>query len=166
VEVVADREGPVTIAWPNAATLPKRLRLKLTDLDTGGVRNMRAASSLTVNVAKDKPHRFRITAETALSRPLDIVNLRTVPTRGGGYTIAFNLTGDAAVTGRVLTLGGKVAASLGTSRAASTGENKLHWDGRAQDGANLPAGPYVVEITARSDDGQVIPRKMPMVLIR
>ena len=30
----------------------------------------------------------------------------------------------------------------------------LRWNGRAQNGSALPVGPYVVEITARSGDGQ------------
>lgn len=174
-EVVTDVEGSaVTLSWPNMATLPKRLRLKLTDLDSGRSINMRSASSYRVEAAsKEVGRRFRITAEPGASRSLAISGLRTVPTGTGGgrgvapgYRFDFNLTSDAVVTGRVLTLGGKSIRTLSAGRAAGVGANSIHWDGRGADGETLPAGPYQVEISARGDGGEIVKERRPVLLLR
>lgn len=166
VEAVSDREGKVTLSWPNMATLPKRLRLKLTDLSNNRSINMRSSSSFTFAAAKESAHRFRITAEPALSRPLAITNLRSVKSRAGGYSFNFNLTSDASVTGRIRTLGGKIVRSVDGGRASVAGQNTVHWDGRGSDGQNLPVGPYLLEIAARDEEGEVVVEKAPLLLLR
>lgn len=167
VEVSTDQDGPVTLSWPNAQTLPRRLRLSVKDLTTGRVTNVRGASSLTVNMTKGTARRFEVTAQPAASQPLAITNTRVTSTKGGaGYTFAFNVNQDATVSGRVLTLSGKVAAPIATGRSVTVGENRLHWNGRAADGAALPAGAYLVEIKATTDEGEPVIVKRPVQLIR
>ncbi len=168
LELISDQAGPVTVTWPNTAVLPRRLRLKLTDLETGKSYDLRRSSAISVNVAKETPHRFRLTADNAPSSPLAISSMRTVTTKGsgGGYSIDFELTRSAAVTGRVLTLNGKVVRTLAVGRAATAGRNTLRWDSRSQEGGALPAGPYAVEITARDDDGGVATRRATVLMLR
>lgn len=169
VEVMADKSGKVTLSWPNMGQLPRRLNLKATDLATGKSVSLRSASSVVFDATASVPHRFRITADTAATRPLAITGLRSTKSGGrgqdSGYAIGFNLSAPATVTGRVLTLGNKVVRTIGTGRAATAGENTLRWDGRAEDGNKLPAGPYVVEITARGEDGTLVPRRAPLLIL-
>jgi hypothetical protein len=165
--VSTDRDGPVTLFWPNTAALPKRLRLRLTDLASGRAVDLRSASSLTVPGSRGATLRYRLTAETGPSRPLAIANVHARPTRAGAnYTVSFSLTSDAVVAGEIRTLGNKLVRSLGGGRSASVGENELHWDGRNQNGDALPAGPYMVQITARGDDGKVVKQKVPLLKLK
>ena len=55
----------------------------------------------------------------------------------------------------VKTLSGRVVATVGSkTRSVRATTTALHWNGRAQDGTALPAGSYLVEVSARSNDGQ------------
>ena len=166
VEALSDQDGKITLSWPNTATLPRRVRLKLTDLETGRSVDLRRSSSLTVNATSNTVHRFRVTADLTPTRALAISNLRPIRSRSAGYSISFDLTASASVSGRVLTLGGKMARSLANGRAADSGNNSLHWDERDDKGAALPAGPYLVEITARGDAGEVVKQRVPVLLVR
>lgn len=179
IEVVTDGDGrAVTLSWPNAATLPKRLRLKLTDLETGKSINLRSASSYRVDaISREVPRRFRLTAEKGASRALAISGLRAVSMGGaaagaGGrsvsasYRFDFNLTADAAVTGRILTLTGKPIRTLSAGRAAAVGANALHWDGRGPAGEALPAGAYQVEISARGEGGEIVRERRTILSLR
>lgn len=157
VELTADKDGPVTLTWPNANTLPRRVELTLKEVGSSRSIALRNSSSLTVNATKSKPTRFVVTATTGASLPLTISSVRTIGgTRGQGTptrSFVFNVNREATLSGVIKTLGGKTVATLATSRAAKPGENRFTWNGRAQDGSALPPGPYVVEITARSDEG-------------
>lgn len=168
LEVRADQDGPITFSWPNMATLPRRLRLTLKDTATGRVTNLKSTSSITLNVSANTPRRFQVTSQPMTSQPLTISNPRVAPaTRGGrGYTFLFGLNQPATVNGRVLTMGGKAAVTFAVGRAATVGENRLVWDGRTLDGAALPAGPYLIEISARTDEGEPVTQKLPLTMIR
>jgi hypothetical protein len=156
--VESDGDGTTTLTWPEISQLPKRVRLQLTDLQSGRTIDMRSISSTQVAVRKNGVSRLRIVAQTGSSQPLVITNMRTVPTRGtgGGYTFAYSITRSATVSARITTLTGSVVRVLSTSRAADSGENRIHWDGRSAQGAALPIGSYRLEMTAVSDDGDAI----------
>jgi len=49
---------------------------------------------------------------------------------------------------------GRVVGTMNTGRASAAGFNALSWDSRAA-GKALPRGVYLIELTARTDDGQV-----------
>lgn len=172
LEVVSDTEGPVTLAWPNMGRLPKSVRLTLTDGQTGRKVSLRGTSSITVNVAANTPSRFTITADKQASQPLMISNF-TVTTKGRGpnggtnYSFNFNVTADASVDGRIMTLSGKTVSVLATGRAVSVGASiNLPWNSRSQEGNALPAGNYMVEINARTENGEPATIKRPLLLLR
>jgi|GEM_PF-1411334 hypothetical protein len=168
LEVRADKDGPVTLSWPSTAKLPKLLRLRLTDKQTGKTVDLKSVSSMVVNVSKDQPSRFVLTADKRASQPLAVSNLRVERVRGTGsssgrgpsgasYNFRFSVTADATVTGRITTLTGKVMNTFATGRAASSnGEVRLYWNGRSESGGALPAGPYQVEITAQTPNGESV----------
>jgi hypothetical protein len=167
--VDSDSEGPVTLSWPNTASLPRLLRLQLRDTVTGRTYDLRRSSSLTVSLSKNTPRRFRVVASQAPSRALGITNLRSVPmgrAAGAGYRFDFDLTGEANVNVRILTLGNAVKQTLATGRAASAGANSFRWNGRGQSGEALPVGPYQVEVTARNDSGELVVRRATVLMLR
>ncbi|HVK02435.1 MAG TPA: hypothetical protein VM490_03115, partial [Armatimonadaceae bacterium] len=172
LEVRADKDGPVTLSWPNMAKQPKRLRLRLTDTATGRVTDLKSASSITVNVSKDQPSRYVLVADQQASTPLAFSGLRVNrvgrgPNGTSSYNFRFNITADASVTGRVMTMTNKPVSTFAASRAVSSkGENRLVWNGRSESGGALPAGPYLVELSARTDDGEVIRVVRPIQVLK
>ena len=167
VEVTADKAGPVTLTWPNIATLPRRVALTVKDKDSGRVYTMRSTSSLTVNARGNKPTRLVITAKMQSSQPLTIANLRSISngSRGGGRAFIFNLSREASLTGIVKTVAGRAVATLAAGRAANAGENRLQWNGKAQNGSALPPGPYIIDLVAQGEDGEIAPASRVFVTI-
>ena len=167
--VDSDIEGPVTLSWPNTANLPRLLRLQVRDTVTGRTYDLRRSSSLTVNLTKSTPRRFRVVASQAPSRALGITNLRVVPSgraAGAGYRFDFDLTNQASVNVRILTLGNAVKQTLATGRAVAAGANSFRWNGRGQAGEALPVGPYQVEVTARNDNGELVVKRATVLMLR
>ncbi|GAB4461709.1 MAG: hypothetical protein OHK0029_27440 [Armatimonadaceae bacterium] len=156
MELQADKDGPVTLTWPNASTLPRRVQLTLKDVAANRSISLRNSSALTINLKKGVPTRILVTARIAASQPITISGLRAgAGSRSTGTrSFVFNLNREASVSAVVKTLTGKVVANIAASRSATAGENRLTWTGRATDGSPLPPGPYSIEVIARGEEGE------------
>jgi len=160
--------GDVTVFWPNIARVPRDVVPTLVDAATGKRIPMRSASSYRFTPASNRSvHRFLIEVRPPLSAPLRFVNVRTVVTGKGvsrATRFAFQVTQEAEVVAEVQTLGGKMVRRLQT-RARANEESGVTWDGRRTDGSALPAGPYLLRLTARDANGNVVSDQRP-VLVR
>ncbi len=157
--------GPVRLQWDNLNAVPRATRLLLTDTETGEVTPLRNRSSVvwTATDAK-RSRRYTITAQPARTMPLMLSNIQISRLGGraqggaGGFGISYNVTSSAEVSVEVSALGGRLIRRLDNSgRAIMAGRQSLFWDGRAQDGGSLPAGAYLLKITARPTDGDGLP---------
>jgi hypothetical protein len=170
LEVESDHDGPVTVAWPNVASLPRTLRLRVTDMGTGRTYDLRSMSSLRLHLARNTVHRLRVTADRRLSKPLALSNVTATQVGGRGTSAAmkieYNVTTDARVVGQVRNLVGEVVSMIAPSRAVGAGKQAMHWNRRSREGNALPAGPYMLELTARTDDGEQVTVTRPMTLLR
>lgn len=172
LDVRSDTDGPATLLWPNASALSRKVSLKLKDMVTGKIVDLRSRSSLRVDLRKNEPHRFQLIASGLKSVPLNISNLRTVgggraqQSAGSSFEFAFALSQDAEVTGRVTTFGGREVARLASGRSTPAGESRLKWNGRAASGATIAPGTYKVEITARGEDGETRRISVPFTSLR
>ena len=160
IEVISDKDGPVSLSWPKLSQLPKNIRLILTDKATGRKTAMNSKSSIVVNVSAKSTSRFVLTADKQATRPLAITNVvwkkeNTRAANGSAnYSISFKTTADAQIEARIMTMTGKTVNKLESGRAVVANETfKTRWGSRAQDGSQLPAGSYLLELTARGDDG-------------
>jgi len=166
-EVQTDRIGaPVTLTWPQAARLPRNIRLTLTDLSTGDRRFLRTTSAYTYKANSSGARQFRIEADASGAAGLMITGLTAVPNRGSTVTIAYTLSAPAQVTAQILTLTGKPVRTITSGRAAPAGVDQMVWDGRSQRGAIVPGGAYLVQITARSAEGEVARAVVPVTVGR
>jgi len=171
MQVVSDKDGPVSLSWPNLSRLPRTVRLTLTDANGRKV-NLRGSSSTTVNVSAGVPTKFTITADSQPSRMLAFTNVKLTNSgraQGGGsnYTLAFHVTADATVEAKVMSLSGRTVGILSTGRAVSSGEEvRLLWQGRSVDGSALPAGPYTIQLNARTDSGEATTMIRPITVLR
>jgi hypothetical protein len=173
IEVISDKDGPISLSWPNLSRLPKTVKLTLEDKATGRKVAMRNSSSSVVNVSANVAKRFVLTADKQATQPLSILNIQSTRERtrsAGGtrsYVISFKTTADATVQARITTMSGRTVNVLDSGRSVNANDIfRGRWSGRAQDGSQLPAGPYMLEVTARStDDNETITVKKPILTL-
>lgn len=170
VSVVAPRDGEVTLYWPSINRLPRGIQPVLVDVATGRRTSLRSAASYRFNATQGTTRKFRVEVGPARTAPLAIIGTRVANvggTRGAnaGYRFTFTATQEADVQVEIQTLTGRSLRKLET-RATAGGESGVFWDGRTNQGAALPAGPYVVTISARDSEGVVVRASLPLTKVR
>lgn len=81
-----------------------------------------------------------------------ISSLAVVPTRQGAQ-VTFRLRSSAQVSARVLNIAGRPVKTLCQAKECDAGTNALLWDAQSDQGLPVPNGTYLVEVTARAEDG-------------
>ncbi len=144
------------------------MRVSITDQQTGTTINLRNASSLPVQVSKDRPSRFIVTAQTEVTRPLAITKLQAAPGGRalGGYAYVLGINQDATLLATVRTHSGNQLGVLSSGRASQSGENRIVWNGRNQSGAAVPAGSYILEVRVTNESGDSALRTLPITVVR
>ncbi|GIV15847.1 MAG: hypothetical protein KatS3mg022_1282 [Armatimonadota bacterium] len=159
-------DSAVVLRWNGMQGVPSSLRLKLVDTEAKVTRDLRATSSYTFTVGASGSRRFQIVAEPRGTAGLRITSLRVTRTRGGAVAISYALSDSASTKVRILGATGKVVQTLQAGEAASRGVTNLTWNGRDGAGIAVPAGTYLVEVTATSEDGQTARAVQPVVITR
>jgi len=78
--------------------------------------------------------------------------LAAVPTPTGAQ-LTFSLTNASAVTATILTVAGRPVRTLAGDKPLDAGLQTLLWDRRADTGLPVPAGLYLIRVTARAPHG-------------
>ena len=113
--------------------------------------------------------RLKVTAEAERSQPLSITNVAARPVgraSGSGLRLEYSLTADAEIQAEVTTLAGRLVRQIAAGRGRATERQSLLWNGLSESGQPLPAGGYLLTLTARTDDGQSARLVRPVQLIR
>jgi hypothetical protein len=156
--------GPdVALTTPDLSSLPNHLTATLIDLDGGKTQYLRTTQSYRFALTGETPRRFRLVVEPRSTSVLRLSGLAVVPTRGGGLTVQYALNKPAAVQATIRSATGRVVGTMVSGHASGAGLNALTWDSRAT-GKPLPRGTYVVELTARTEEGQAVRRIGPVSL--
>ena len=144
----------VVLRWPDLTQLPARTPLMLTDELTGQRISMRTMPCYRFNSGQGGIRRFTVSAGDAIQK-LTITNTQVQRNRAtGSITLNCGVSIPAEVTMRLRSTSGKIVRTLGPVKVGAQGT--LNWDGRDDQGRNLPAGIYVGELFAESTDGQKI----------
>ena len=160
-----------TLKWGGLSTLPRGNRLTITDLDSNLSQVMKNSSGMTFRSSRTATtRRFQIVSEPRNASRLRITNINAnVPNLPGravsSVTIGFELNA-VAETSVVIRSNGRIIRRLGGGRAATTGINQMVWDVRDERGVSVPSGTYLIEVTARSSEGDQTRRVTPLVLTR
>lgn len=169
VEVRAEQAGTITLTWPNLPSIPRGMRVKLTDEATGEKRDLRMSSGYTFTMNAPGVRTFTVTAEPGGSNRPVIGNVIVTPSgRAGNSPVVINyaLSADALVTVRVLSATGKEVFTVTRGRADSAGENSVTWT--LKDNANRAVAPgvYNIEIIAETPAGDRVRKLVPVNVIR
>ncbi|NCO39232.1 MAG: hypothetical protein GW911_25835 [Armatimonadetes bacterium] len=148
-----DQEN-VVLAWPDLSAVPREVRLFLVDTETGEQTYMRTSSGHTYRNDRRAPRRFEIRAERNGAASLRLTGIVATPTRGGALEISYVLSQPAQVSVRVASPAGRTVGESTAGRQGRSGVNRLTWV-PVQAGKPLPTGLYLLEVTARTDDGRV-----------
>lgn len=169
VHVTNKESGDVTVTWPNLASVPRNVRVKITDVATGEVRDMRAVSGYTYFMAQPGTREFVVSMEQGGSvRPvIGNVIVGQAGNRGDSpMTIRYALSADAMVSVRVLSASGKEVFTVTRGRADNAGENEVVWSLRDNANRAVAPGQYRVEILAETTDGERVRRIVPVNVVR
>ncbi|HVK05387.1 MAG TPA: carboxypeptidase regulatory-like domain-containing protein [Armatimonadaceae bacterium] len=170
--VQATGQGEVTVFWPNINRLPRNVEPVLVDLASNRRVAMRGTS--TYRFAPEgtgaTTRRFRVEVAKPLSLPLTLTNVKQTRVLGrgpggGGFRFSFTVSRSADVVAEIQTLTGRTVQRM-SSRAAASTESSILWNGRNQEGAVLPAGPYVLALTARDTNGNTAQVRLPIMQLR
>jgi hypothetical protein len=83
---------------------------------------------------------------------LALAGLSAAPTAVGAE-ITFTLSADARVDARVLNMAGRPVTAVAQDLPSRSGLQRLAWAGHSNTGLPVPNGTYLVEVTAKADDG-------------
>jgi len=145
-------EETITLSWPDLSCVPKSQRLMLTDLTAGKTIPLRTGLAYPYINRSAAPRAFEIRAEAGSSSALLVSGFAARPTRGGSLELVYTLSQPAAVSLRVLSAAGRPVAGVEKNAGSRAGLNQVAW-APSTEGASLPRGLYLVELTAHTDAG-------------
>ncbi len=170
VTVTTPEEGKTyTVTWPQISRVPRTVRLTIKDLSTGRSQAMTGASGVSFVSTQTGSRRFQISAEPRVMSALRITGVVARDSRAAGsrsVSIGYNVSADATVQLRIRGADGRVLRTISQGRAVSSGANTALWDTRTDAGVSVPAGMYLVDISAQSGEGDVAHFSHPVTLIR
>jgi hypothetical protein len=167
VEVVgAAPESEVTLTWRNLARAPKEAVLILEDTETGTRRFLRTTSSYRFKVGPEGSRSFQVTARTdpAGGRVM-ITDLVAHPSRGA-VSISYGLTRGADTDVQIQSLNGRLVRRIVSRAGSDAGVNTVNWDQRDSAGRRVPRGMYIVQVTARTPEGEYARAVAPLTIGR
>ena len=167
--LTAAQSGTVSLTWDGLPSVPKTTRLTLVDTASGQRIPLSSRSGWNVSMQAGQTRKFQLVAEVERSQILSIHNVTTRTAgraAGGSIHVEYNLTADAEVLMEVTTLSGRSVRRLSAGRGRATERQSVLWNGLTDSGQALPAGGYLITLTARTSDGQSARTLRPIQLIR
>jgi hypothetical protein len=172
VLVDSNTAGPVTVTWPNLATIPKNVRARIVDTVTGETRDLRKFSGYTFNAEAKLTREFKIQLEPGVS-VAPVIGSISVNRSGGranggdsSVRLTYTLSADVTTSVRILSATGREVATLTRGRADKAGQNEVVWNLRDQAQRSVAPGTYRAEIVAEGNDGERTRKMHPFVIVR
>ncbi len=156
----------VEVSWPDLnSVVPGDVRLVLEDLDSGASVYMRTSASYRFRTGPDGGTRHLRVSVVGGSEALALRSMATEPV-GGGAMITYAVTMPADVTVDIMNIAGRLIKSFPARAVAGGAQQTLSWNGIGERGSAVPAGRYIVRLTARAADGQTVQAIRPLSIAR
>ncbi len=169
VSVTSPESGEVTLNWPNINSVPRNVRLRLTDLATQTVRDLRVSNNYTFRMDQPGTREFKLQMEPGGASKAVIGNVvvsRPSRDRNAPFTISYSLSAEATTSIRVLSGAGKEVFTITRGRADRVGENTAVWAMRDNANRAVAPGSYRVEILAETPSGERVRKIVPVNVVR
>jgi hypothetical protein len=155
----------VMIGWEDLRSVPRGVNLVLTDLATNKRVFMRSSAGYSYETGPaGGDRRFRITA-TEAGGMLRLGPIAVQRARGGGVSVSVSVTRPALVSVDIVGLSGALLRRVVERQAVDGGEASFYWDGRDEQGALVPAGSYLCEVRAETEEGERVSAVASVVLV-
>jgi hypothetical protein len=154
---VGVKEASVFLAWPDLKAVPASVALTLEDVDTGQRQDMRQTATYKFNSGSGGQRHFAVTAEKRSAGTIQVTGLAVAKAgRVRALDISFVLSQPGWVTMEMLNLAGERVRLVKDGEMMAAGGNQVVWDGRNEQGAWVPNGSYICEVTAKNEAGEVV----------
>jgi hypothetical protein len=97
----------------------------------------------------------RRSSATSPTSCVAVTSLLAAPTAAGAQ-ITFSLSSAAQVQARVLNIAGRPVKILCHAKDCEAGTKTLLWNAQSDQGLPVPNGTYLVEVTAKTNDGSQV----------
>jgi len=153
------KDTDISLTWPEMGKLPKGFSATLTDLETKQSVFMRTSGGYTFRSGSaGGSRRFEIVVKPGLGGSLLVSEIGAQGIdRGAGRgtaSITFQITKEAQVDVTIRSLNGKRIRLVQSGGMKAAGVNQVVWDGRDDQGRNVPRGRYLIEVKARAESGE------------
>lgn len=143
-----------TLSWDAGIKLPKRLRslrVTLTDLDTGVVRNMRTMTYYTFRSGNSGLRHFRISVDTRPSPPVTLGNL-AVSRLPRGVLVSFKASQPVRAIAEIYSIRNRKLTTLEAKPTSIYGDYSFRWEGRDERGRPTPSGVYLIRFSLSDEE--------------
>ncbi|HTQ10384.1 MAG TPA: FlgD immunoglobulin-like domain containing protein [Fimbriimonadaceae bacterium] len=151
VRVQSAHSGPVTLSWPNMATIPNGITFRLVDGVTHQSYDMRKTSQYTFTGSANGTRTFTVQSTSSSTVLPTIASLTTTAGRLTGKVSAgiyYTLNYAAGITLNILDSKGNLVNVLQNNVNESKGNHFLGWNLKTSSGGYVPAGTYEVQAVA------------------
>lgn len=167
-EVTSGKSDRITLSWPDLRSVPSQYRIVLEDEMSNTRQYLRTTAAYTFLATGTAAHpdarRFKITIEPRDTSPLQFLTLQVLPTRGSGLNVQVTMSNSAELMMEVRSVTGKLLRTISVPPTRGSEPIVIGWDGRAMGGKLIPTGAYILNITARTEEGFLIRRSQPVML--
>jgi hypothetical protein len=145
----------VELTTPDLSSLPQGAVVLLEDLATGRTVHLRTVSQYVFTPRSGETARsFRLTVSPRSATTLALQSVVAQGLRPGGAAFSFTLSSAAACTVTVTNIAGRPVRIVEKGKARPAGNNTLLWDGRSSSGTRVPAGMYLLQVSANGPAGE------------
>lgn len=146
----------VTLSLPDLSGVPATMQVALVDKTAGTTTYARTMQGYTYQSKGDSSERsFQLVVSPRTTAAL-AVTASAATTKGAGVMLTYNVTKACAVSIRLLNLAGRTVKTLAAGKAVTAGVQTQLWNLTSDNGTNIPAGSYLLQIDAATEDGQQV----------
>lgn len=142
----------VELSWPSMSALPATVQPVLIDAAAGKRVYMRTNRSYCFT-AGETARQLSIVVSSNEVGQLAVAGA-SASAGAEGVSVSYTLSKPASVSVEVRNIAGRLIGRAVESQAQTTGLQSVVWNCRNSNGARVPAGRYVISITAATEDGQ------------
>lgn len=167
--VTAPTAGDVTLTWPNYATIPKTVQVRLVDTANGTSRLLSQSSGYTFTATAGSTRTFLVQLQSQTPGRAKIGNViatRTSRAVGSPVAISYTLGVDATTSIQILNSAGSQVFTVTSGRAETAGVNSVVWNLRDNANRQVAPGTYRVLIRASTPDGSTDTRSVSVNVVR